>query len=88
MYSAVTHKLLSEIEIPKEERPEAEIAGFGDSGVDILIEFWMIGIDDGKNRVGADLLLMIWDAFKEHGIEIPFPQREVKILNTENMRLS
>jgi small-conductance mechanosensitive channel len=63
-----------------EERPDAEIAGFGDSGIDILIEFWMAGIDDGRNRVGADLYMMIWKALKENGIEIPFPQREVRIL--------
>ncbi len=71
-------------EYPIEERPDAEISGFGDSGIDILIEFWMDGVDDGKNRVGADLLLMIWDAFQEHGIEIPYPQREVKILNKDD----
>lgn len=64
-----------------EERPDAEISGFGDSGVDILIEFWMEGIDDGPNRVGADLLLIIWDVLKEHVVEIPYPQREVRILN-------
>lgn len=74
--------VLSGNDIPIEERPDAEIAGFGDFGVDILVEFWMEGIDDGKNRVGADILLMIWDAFKEHNIEIPFPQREVKIINS------
>ena len=73
--------VISGDDIPIEERPDAEIAGFGESGVDILVEFWMEGIDDGKNRVGADLLLMIWDAFKEHNIEIPFPQREVKVVN-------
>jgi len=74
-------RVISGEDVPIEERPDAEIAGFGDSGVDILIEFWMEGIDDGVNRVGADLLLMIWDALKQHEIEIPFPQREVKILN-------
>ena len=41
----------------------------------------MDGIDDGENRVGADLLLMIWTALKENDIEIPFPQREVSILS-------
>ena len=77
-----THpQVISGDDVPIEERPDAEIAGFGDSGVDILVEFWMDGIDDGENRVGADLLLMLWDAFHEHDIEIPFPQREVKILN-------
>jgi small-conductance mechanosensitive channel len=74
-------KVLSGPDVPIEERPDAEIAGFGDSGIDILVEFWMEGIDDGENRVGADLLLMIWTALKANGIEIPFPQREVRILD-------
>jgi small-conductance mechanosensitive channel len=41
----------------------------------------MEGIDDGRNRVGGDLLLMILEALQEHGFEIPFPQREVRVLN-------
>lgn len=73
--------VISGDDVPIEERPDAEIAGFGESGVEILIEFWMEGIDDGPNRVGADLLLMIWDALKENNIEIPYPQREIKIVN-------
>ncbi len=81
-------QVLSGDDLPFEERPDAEIASFGDSGVNILIEFWMEGIDDGKNRVGGDILLMIWDSFKEHNIEIPYPQREVKILNPNEVQLS
>ncbi len=73
-------QVLSGLDIPIAERPDAEIAGFGDSGIDILVEFWMEAIDDGEYRVGADLNLMIWMALKETGVEIPFPQREVKIL--------
>ena len=73
-------KVISGDAVPIEEKPDAEIAGFGDSGVNILIEFWMQGIDDGENRVGGDLYLMIWDALKENDIEIPFPQREIKIV--------
>ena len=72
-------QVLSGDDIRIEERPDAEIAGFGDSGIDILVEFWMDGVDDGENRVGADLMFMIWQALKEHGIEIPFPQREVTL---------
>lgn len=73
-------RVLSGEAVPLAERPDAEIEAFGDSGIDILVEFWMEGIDDGENRVGADLLLMIWTALKANGIEIPFPQREVKVL--------
>ena len=73
-------KVLSDPDLPIEELPDAEISGFGESGVDILIEFWMEGIDDGQHRVGGDLYLMIWDALKANQIEIPFPQREIKIV--------
>jgi len=78
-------QVLSGEELPIEERPDAEIESFGDSGINILVEFWMEGIDDGRNRVGADLLLMIWDALREHGITIPFPQREVRVLNLRDV---
>jgi small-conductance mechanosensitive channel len=47
----------------------------------MFVEFWMEGIDDGVNRVGGNLLLMIFEALQEHGYEIPFPQREVRVLN-------
>jgi len=51
--------VLSSDELPIELRPDAEVAMFGDSKIDIMVEFWMEGIDDGKNRAAADLLLMI-----------------------------
>ena len=76
-------KVLSGEDVPLSQQPDAEIEAFGDSGIDILVEYWMEGIDDGENRVGADLLLMIWTALKAHRIEIPFPQREIKILGDE-----
>ncbi|WP_079204676.1 mechanosensitive ion channel family protein [Pseudomonas sp. CC6-YY-74] len=67
--------------VPFEERPDCEIDSFGDSGINMFVEFWMEGIDDGKNRVGGDLLLMILEALQEHGYEIPFPQREIRVVN-------
>ncbi|MGR8947675.1 MAG: mechanosensitive ion channel family protein [Gammaproteobacteria bacterium] len=76
-------KVLSGEHLPIEERPDAEIASFGDNGINILVEFWMEGVDDGKNRVGADLLYSIWESIKEHDMQIPFPQREVRILNED-----
>lgn len=77
-------QVISGPDIPFEERPDCEIDSFGDSGINMFVEFWMYGIDDGKNRVGGDLLLMILEALQEHGFEIPFPQREVRILNNQS----
>ncbi len=62
------------------EKPDLELRGFGDSGVNFGLEFWIEGIDDGKNRISADLLLIIWETLQENNISIPFPQREVRIL--------
>ena len=71
--------------VPLEERPDCEIDSFGDSGINMFVEFWMEGIDDGKNRVGGDLMLMILEALQQNGFEIPFPQREVRVLNESNV---
>jgi small-conductance mechanosensitive channel len=74
-------QVISGDHVPIEEQPDCEIDSFGDSGINMFVEFWMDGIDDGRNRVGGDLLLMILEALQEHGFEIPFPQREVRVLN-------
>ena len=74
-------QVISGDDVPIEERPDCEIDSFGDSGINMFVEFWMHGVDDGKNRVGGDLMLIILETLKQNGIEIPFPQREVTILN-------
>ncbi|WP_188151316.1 mechanosensitive ion channel family protein [Teredinibacter waterburyi] len=76
-------QVMSGNNLPIEEQPDCEIDSFGDSGINMFVEFWMEGIDDGENRVGGDLMLMILEALQQNGYEIPFPQREVRVLNTE-----
>ncbi|MEJ6399182.1 mechanosensitive ion channel family protein [Yoonia sp. 208BN28-4] len=61
------------------EPPDCELRGFGDSGIDFAVEFWVEGIDDGKNKYTSDVLFLIWNALKDKGIEIPYPQRVVEI---------
>lgn len=80
-------QVISGEDIPFEERPDCEIDSFGDSGVNMFVEFWMVGIDDGKNRVGGDLLLIVFETLREHNIEIPFPQREVRVLDGSAMTM-
>jgi small-conductance mechanosensitive channel len=78
-------QVISGDDVPIEEKPDCEIEGFGDSGINMFVEFWMAGIDDGKNRVGGDLMLIIFETLRENGIEIPFPQREVRIVNPADL---
>jgi potassium-dependent mechanosensitive channel len=59
--------------------PDCELRGFGDSGVDFAVEFWIEGIDDGANKFSSDVLFLIWNALKEHEITIPYPHRVIEL---------
>jgi len=62
--------------------PDCELRGFGDSGVDFAVEFWVNGIDDGENKFTSDVLFLIWNALKDNDIEIPYPHRVVEFKGT------
>lgn len=65
--------------LSKPEPPDCELRGFGDSGIDFAVEFWVEGIDDGPNKYTSDILFVVWNTLKDNGIEIPYPQRVVEI---------
>jgi small-conductance mechanosensitive channel len=53
------------------------MTGFGESSLDFLLRFWIDDPQQGLTNVRGQVLLALWDTFKEHGINIPFPHREV-----------
>ncbi|KQI73850.1 hypothetical protein AN191_00665 [Loktanella sp. 5RATIMAR09] len=57
----------------------AIIGGAIGVGLGFGVEFWVEGIDDGKNKYASDVLFLIWNALKQHDIEIPYPHRVVEI---------
>ena len=63
-------------------RPVCWMTEFGDSSLNFLLRFWIDDPQQGLTNIRGKVLLALWDTFKEHGIEIPFPQREVTIKNT------
>jgi potassium-dependent mechanosensitive channel len=65
--------------LTKPDAPDCELRGFGDSGIDFAVEYWVSGIDDGKNKYQSKVLFAIWNALKDAGIEIPYPHRVVEI---------
>ncbi|WP_407491767.1 mechanosensitive ion channel family protein [Pseudooceanicola sp. MF1-13] len=61
--------------------PVCHIVGFGDSSVDYILRFWIRDPTGGLTNIRGNVYLALWDAFQAHGISIPFPQREVRMLN-------
>ncbi|GHD98202.1 mechanosensitive ion channel protein [Defluviimonas sp. 20V17] len=65
----------------KTRPPVCHIVGFGDSSVDYILRFWISDPTAGLTNVRGAVFLALWDAFKAGGISIPFPQREVRLLD-------
>ncbi len=61
--------------------PVCHITGFGDSSIDFILRFWIKDPTGGLTNVRGDVFLALWDALKADGVEIPFPRRDVTLLN-------
>jgi small-conductance mechanosensitive channel len=60
--------------------PVCHIVGFGDNSVDYILRFWIKDPTGGLTNIRGNVYLALWDAFQENSISIPFPQREVRML--------
>jgi small-conductance mechanosensitive channel len=68
--------------------PVCHIVGFGDSSVDYILRFWIKDPTGGLTNIRGNVYLALWDIFKENDISIPFPQREVRMLEDSQLSLS
>jgi small-conductance mechanosensitive channel len=59
--------------------PDCELRGFGESSVDFAVEYWVAGIDDGKNKYASQVNFAIWNALRAAGIEMPYPHRVIEV---------
>lgn len=66
----------------EEPAPEVKIIGFGESGIDLNLTFWISDPEEGTASLKSAIYLEIWKAFKLHAVSIPYPQREIRILGT------
>lgn len=78
------NKLLLEItsEHPKvlhDPAPSCYLIDFLESSIKFRVYFWIENIVDGTMRPKSDILLNINKKFLEHGIKMPFPQREITV---------
>jgi small-conductance mechanosensitive channel len=69
-----------------EPAPQALLTLFADSGINLELGFWIADPQEGTGGVRSAINLSIWRSFREHGIEIPFPQREVRLIGVVRLR--
>ena len=69
-------------------RPVCHVTGFGDSSVDYVLRFWISDPSGGLTNIRGQVFLALWDAFEAAGVSIPFPQREVKMLQGSTLDIA
>ena len=65
----------------KDPAPEVQIKGFGENGIDLSLSIWIPDPEEGSSSLQSAIYLSIWRAFQQNAISIPFPQREIRVLN-------
>ena len=61
--------------------PEVQIKGFGENGIDLNLSIWIPDPEEGSATLQSAIYLSIWRGFQQNAISIPFPQREIRILD-------
>ncbi|GKQ51485.1 mechanosensitive ion channel family protein [Bradyrhizobium sp. Ce-3] len=62
----------------KGKPPNCILTEFAELGMKFSLTFW-IADPDGMDSVKSDVMLSLWDAFKQQGIKVPYPVRELRI---------
>ncbi len=65
-----------------EPAPVVFLTKFGADGLELEMGFWIKDPEAGSLNVRSDLNFAIWSEFKLHGVAVPFPQREVRMLGS------
>ena len=67
----------------KMPEPRVNLVEFADSGIALELRVWLTDPEEGIGSVRSLINLAIWRGFKEAGITIPFPQRDVHLRNVD-----
>jgi len=73
--------------IVKDPVPRCLLRDFADSSVNIEVRFWVNDAHNGLGNVRSDVLLRIWNKFKENGVAFPYPQRDIHVKGTIPIKL-
>ncbi|MDB5408981.1 MAG: hypothetical protein JWL84_3893 [Rhodospirillales bacterium] len=59
--------------------PACHVTGFGDSAVTLVLRLWISDPTNGVTNVRGEVFLALYEMLNANGVELPFPQREIRI---------
>ena len=64
----------------KDPKPQALLLKFEPDGLEVELGFWIADPENGRGGVLSNVNRAIWKILQEYHIEVPYPQREVRII--------
>ena len=86
-YDSDVHKAMdllveAAIETPRvleSPAPRCLLMEFSENAVNLELRIWASDPNNGVANLKSAVLLKVWDKFHEHGIQFPFPQRDIHV---------
>jgi small-conductance mechanosensitive channel len=72
----------------KDPDPKCLFVEFGDSALKLQLRFWIADAHNGVQNVKSQVLLRIWEKFKQQNVEVPYPQRDVHVRSAGELELT
>jgi small-conductance mechanosensitive channel len=69
-----------------EPAPSVVMSALGASGIDMAIYVTIEDPQEGTANVRSQILRALWRLFQEHGVEVPYPQQDVRLRDTAALR--
>jgi small-conductance mechanosensitive channel len=60
--------------------PSVMMKNLGDNGIEFELTTWINDAEQGQGSLRSSILIDVWRAFQAGHIEVPYPQREIRIL--------
>src|SRR5205085_6255227 len=70
----------------KEPEPAAHFVKFGADGLEFQLVFWIEDPVNGQTNVRSDANLRVLQSLRDAGVDIPYPQRVVRVIETSASR--
>jgi small-conductance mechanosensitive channel len=67
--------------VSKNPAPQALLLKFGADGLELEVGFWISDPENGQTNVLSEVNRAIWQVLQNHQIEVPYPQREIRLIN-------
>jgi len=73
----------NESRVLNDPAPSVFLMKFADSGIDLMLSFYIVDPEEGSWGLKSDIYREIWHEFQKQDIEIPYPYRTVEIINSD-----